>query len=60
MDFKSMIWLGEAVLYNGKNAMVVGIDAPDIFINTGVETIKVHYKKLKKISRDGLIDIRNN
>lgn len=60
MNLKNMIWQGEVVRYKGKNAVVVGLEAPDVFLNTGQETIKVHFEKVKKIDAVSLIDIRNN
>ena len=61
MDLRNMVWIGETVKYGKKNAVLLDIDFPYVYLNVGEpEPLKVRYDTIKKINFDGVIDPRNN
>lgn len=61
MNVKNLIWLGETVNFNGKNAVVVDIDIPFVYLNIGESELKkVKVESIKKIHDTVFVDIRNN
>lgn len=56
-----MIWIGETVSYQKKNAILIDIDFPFVVLHTGKEKpIRARYDTVKKINNSGMIYIQNN
>lgn len=59
--FDEMVWIGETVSFNGKNAALIDIEYPFVILNTGeVKPVKVRYDKIKKINYTTPVCVQNN